>query len=228
MKRFAIIAICGSTLACASAGADVVTETGSLSIDTTTGGSSDTLSFAQFNSALGTLTGISVELLGTANSVYSVATNSTTPFTTTGTSSTTLTLSGAGLNSLSTPTLTASVTGGSVNASSSSSTFVETYFPGSASVFDLLGTVASGSLGAYIGSGSASVLAQFSSSTSSGTFTNPAGSFAGAGGGGQASGDLTVTFDYTPVPLPPALPLLLSGFAALGLLAKRRRGAAVA
>jgi hypothetical protein len=228
MKRFALIAICGSTLACASAGADVVTETGSLSIDTTTGGSSDTLSFAQFNSALGTLTGISVELMGTANSVYSVATNSTTPFTTTGTSSTTLTLSGAGLNSLSTPTLTASVTGGSVNASPSSSTFVETYFPGSPSEFDLLGTVASGSLGAYIGSGSASVLAQFSNFTSSGTSTNPAGSFAGAGGGGQASGDLTVTFDYTPVPLPPALPLLLSGFAALGLLAKRRRGAAVA
>jgi len=54
---------------------------------------SDTLSSAQFNSALETLTGISIEMTGNANAVYSVATNSTSPFTTTGNSSTTLTLS---------------------------------------------------------------------------------------------------------------------------------------
>jgi hypothetical protein len=51
------------------------------------------LSSAQFNSALETLTGISIEMTGNANAVYSVATNSTSPFTTTGNSSTTLTLS---------------------------------------------------------------------------------------------------------------------------------------
>jgi len=77
--------------ACASAGADAVTETGSVRHDD--GGSSDTLSSAQFNSALKTLTRISIAMTGNANAVYSVATNSTSPFTTTGNSGTTLTLS---------------------------------------------------------------------------------------------------------------------------------------
>jgi len=106
-------------------------------------------------------------MTGNANAVYSVATNSTSPFTTTGNSGTTLTLSD-GIHH-----------GIDADASSSPSTFVETYFPGSASAFDLVGIV------------------------------------------GRGERHLTVTYDYTPVPLPAALPLLLSGFAGLRILTRR-------
>jgi hypothetical protein len=128
------------------AAASTVSETDAFSIDTTVSPTSspDSLSFAQFNAALGTLTGVSIELTGQANAVYSVVTNSTSSFTTTGSASTTLQVSGVGFTAVSSPTLAAGVTDGTVNASSSSSTF--THFPGTASSVDLLASVASGSL----------------------------------------------------------------------------------
>jgi hypothetical protein len=223
MNRFAIIAAWSAGLLPTLAGAASITETDAFSVDTTTGISSDALTFGQFSSALGTLTGVTFELTGSANAVFGVATNSTSAFTGTGNSSTNLQLSGTGFNTVASPTLTSSVTNGAVNASSSSATYVETYFPGSTSQVDLLGTVGSGSLASYIGSGSATVLAQFPSFTASGSFTNPVGTFAGAGGGAQASGDISVTYTYTPVPIPPALTLLLSGALGLGAFARRNR-----
>lgn len=225
MKQLALLAICSSALTCVAANADTITQSDPVLIDTTAGGSSESLNFDQFNSALGTLTGVSFELTGTADAVYSVATNSTSAFTTTGTTSTTLQVSGTGFTPASSPTLTAGVTDGAVNASPSSGTFTETYFPGSASAVDLSGSVDSGSLAAFIGAGTVAFAAEFPSATSSGSFTNPAGTFAGAGGGGQASGSLEVTYDYTPVPLPASAWLALSGLIGLGALARKQRAA---
>jgi hypothetical protein len=61
----------------------------------------------------------------------------------------------------------------------------------------------------------------FSASSSMASFA-PANSpyFIGVGGGGQASGNVVVTYSFTPVPIPAALSLLLSGVAGLGLFAR--------
>jgi hypothetical protein len=88
----------------------------------------------------------------------------------------------------------------------------------------LFGAVSSSSLAAYTGSGTVALQALFPSFTSSGGFNTAGspGSFSGVGGGGQANGNVILTFDYTPVPLPAGLPLLLSGIAGLGLMLKRK------
>jgi hypothetical protein len=201
-----------------------VAETDQFSIDTTTSAvSTDGLTFAQFNAALGTLTGVSIEFAGDADSVYQVLTNSTTSLTSTGTSTTSLQLTGSVLaNTLSTATLSAGTTNGVVNANVAPNPYTITYFPGSQSAFDQ--TVSENNLAAFTGSGSFALQAGFPSFTASGSIntTGSPGSFSGVGGGGQANGDVVVTYDYTPVPLPAALPLLFSGMFGFGFLTGRR------
>ncbi len=209
------------------ASAATLTETDPFAIDTTTGPgapSSESLSFAQFDSSLGTLTGISIQLTGSANSVLAFANNSTSaiPFTN-GTSSTDFSLMGTGFSTDSSPVLTESVASGSMNGSAASPAPVFTYFSGTSSAVTLFGTVSGANLAAYRGTGTATVTAGFGSATSSASFTSPGGSlFAGVGGGGQASGDVTVTYTYAPVPLPGAVWLLVSGIVGLSGLARRK------
>ncbi len=224
MNRLLLATIAASLAPLATQAATLV-ETDPFLIDTTTGTtSSATASFNQFNAALGTLTGVSIEFTGSADSVYSALTSSTTSVTTTGTSTTTLQLTGTGLTTLATPTLSAGATNGVVNANTGSNPYTVTYFPGTSSAFDLFGAVSSSSLAAYTGSGTVALQALFPNFTSSGSINTAGspGSFSAVGGGGQANGNVILTFDYTPVPLPPALPLLLSGIAGLGLMIKRR------
>jgi len=201
-----------------------VTESDQFSIDTTTSSASTaSLAFAQFDAALGTLTGVSIEFAGEADSVYQVLTNSTTSVTSTGTSTTSLQLTGSVLaNTLSTSTLSAGTTNGVVNANVAPNAYTVTYFPGSQSAFDQM--VSENNLAAFIGSGSLALQAGFLPFTASGSINNAGspGSFSGVGGGGQASGDVVVTYDYTPVPVPAALPLLLSGMVGFGILTGRR------
>jgi hypothetical protein len=211
--------------------AATVTETDPFSIDTTTGPgapSSVNLSFAQFNASLGTLTGVTVQLTGSADAVLAFANSSTTSETfTNGESHTSLTLTGTGLSTLSSGNLSSGlVPSGTINAGSTAGTFVYTYLPGSTSGLNLAGNVAAGSLGSYVGSGSMTLNSDvfttaFSASSSMASFA-PANSpyFIGVGGGGQASGNVVVTYSFTPVPIPAALSLLLSGVAGLGLFAR--------
>jgi hypothetical protein len=238
MKQYAYVALMACALAPLCVRAATVTETDPFSIDTTTGPgapSSVNLTFGQFNSSLGTLTGVSVQLSGTADSVLAFINSSptSTPFTN-GESTTSLSLSGTGLSTLSTGTLDSGlVASGTINGSPTSTAaspvFAYTYFAGPHSAANLSGSVAAGSLGSYIGSGSMMLSGDvfttaFAASSSMASFA-PAASpyFTGVGGGGQASGNVLVTFTYTPVPLPAAFPLLLSGVAAFGALARRRR-----
>ncbi len=210
------------------AAAATVTQTNVLSIDTTTAPgapSSEALSFAQFNAAQGTLTGVSIQLEGNADSVLSFVNNSPSAIAfTAGSSFTSLQLSATGLVTQTSPTLNANTASGTMNASVSPPALAYTYFPGSSSAVNLSGAVASNSLLSYEGTGTTSVTAAFETSTSAATFAPPGGAyFAGVGGGGQASGDVIVTYTYTPVPLPAALPLILSGLAGLGAFARHRK-----
>ena len=221
----AIVSFCGFSGLAAAA---TITETDALSIDTTAApgaSSSESLSFAQFNTALGTLTGVAIQLEGNADSVLTFINNSPSTIAfTNGSSSTSLQLSAAGLATQTSPALSANTASGTMNAGGSYPTFAYTYFPGSSSAVNLSGAVASGSLLGYEGVGTTSVSAAFNTASSSATFTAPGGEyFAGVGGGGQASGDVIVTYTYTPVPLPAALPLMLSGLAGLGAMTRRRK-----
>jgi hypothetical protein len=231
MKRFAMLSVAALCAAAGAARAATLTVTDPFSIDTTSAPgapSSVTLSFAQFNAGLGTLTGVNVALTGAADAVLSFVNNSPTVITfSNGTSSTSLQLSGAGLATASSATLTSAVASGQINGSAASPGFAYTYFDGTAAPVNLGGAVAGASLAAYLGSGTDTLSAAFGAGPSSASFASPGPPlFAGVGGGGQASGNVTITYTYTPVPLPAALWLLLSALGGLGAMFERRSSAA--
>jgi hypothetical protein len=215
MKTLSWWVMFGSILAPLAAGAASVTESDTISIDSETGPASEALSFAQFNSSLGTLTSVSIQATGQAQSVIALVNISGSAVTYSASSTTIpLQLSGNGLTPVSQTFANSSMGGGSVAANST------LYIPMSpAAMLGLSGS--DPNLSAYIGSGSTTLDLGFLAGTSSETTSNGGSLFVGTDG--IASGQLTVTYNYTPVPLPAALPLLLSGIAGLGAMIRRRK-----
>jgi hypothetical protein len=215
MNRLCRWVMFASVLVPLVAAAGSVTESDTISINTETGPASEALSFAQFNSSLGTLNSVTIQATGQAQSVIALVNISGSAVTYSASStSIPLQLSGNGLTPVSQTFANSSMGGGSVAANST------VYIPMTpAATLGLSGS--DPNLSAYIGNGSTTLDLGFLAGTSSETTSNGGSLFVGTDG--IASGQLTVTYNYTPVPLPAALPLLLSGLAGFGAMLRRRK-----
>jgi hypothetical protein len=212
----------------ASANAATITESDAFSVGTFASGASTTenLAFADFNSSLGTLTGVSVQY--TVNSGAYAALEFANPFGNPGeafssgsVTGTLLTLANAGDGvNLATgaPFADVSVASGTILPT------LYTVLPGVSSSAPIT-TSGSGTTAGFIGTGTQTLVLTLDGATSGATFANGTEYFVGHDG--FAAGTAVVTYTYTPspVPLPATVWLLLAGLGGFGLLNRKKLAA---
>ena len=216
--------ILAAAMAASFAGAHAATVSYSAAKALTTTNWTDTLSLSQFNSALGTLTGVSFAYNGGVSSIFKLESLDAAPATVTVTSAGSIVFSGPFSDTLAisaNSTRNLSAFDGSIDFGGTSGAIVGPVAGTRSGSF----AVGAGGLAGYIGAGNFSV----------GIAGNGNSSANGAGNliaqiNTTASADVTVTYTYTAVPTPPAgvpepTSLALVGLALAGAgAASRRRG----
>jgi len=202
------------------AAADSVTVSSSFSYDAAAQTSPQTLTLGSFNTALGTLTGISVEASGSvAAEVQLINFTSEAQAFTNADSSGPFAITGPDNDQLG--TLTAST--GNISGTASAGPFVISTFsnPANTQSYDWTATITPGDFGSYEGSNSPQFTLAYGPYSSSASFTSGA---LGVGGDQVGNLTLTITYDYNPAPIPGTLWLFAPGLAGLTGLKRKYRG----
>lgn len=189
--------------------------TTTFSYDATVNQSPQYVALSQFNPALGTLTGVTIDASVSLSNDLQVINLTGAPVSfTNGDSKGPFSLTGPGGIVIGSATPDT----GSIKGTAAAGSYVFSTFAGPTNGYDWKATIGSGSLGLYEGSGPVTFTLTYGPLTSGATF--PLGTLA-VTGDQSGSGTITLTYDYNPVPIPGTLWLVGSGLAALGAFRKR-------
>jgi hypothetical protein len=169
----------------------------------------------EFNTAFGTLTGISIETRVDLTALVQLInlTNQARPFTD-ASSYGPFTITDPGNNMI----FTANAGTGSVNGTAGAGQYSVSTFSGPTSYYDWTTSIGGSSFGLYQGAGEVDFNVTSGPITSSATF---APGVLAVGGNQIASGNLAITYDYDPVPIPGSA--WLFGLGLIGLAGARGR-----
>ena len=224
----AVASIALLSVACTAATAATISYSDPFSLGVAdAGGNPDAanLTFNDFNSALGTLTGVTVQYTVNAGAYDVLAFLNTaakpsqtfTAGSVTG-ESLTLTSTANGVN-LSNTASFANITGATGTITSSLYSLLD----GTASTSAVTTSGAASNISSFIGTGSQTLVAEVDGATQSATFNSYGGTvFVGHDGFGAGTATVTYTYTPNPVPLPASAWLMLSGIAGLGAMIRRR------